>query len=64
MDGDTAEDFSALLDRFKSIGIGEPKEAVALATLLMPEKGVAHGLAAARIAMQLGRKLNGRNNFV
>jgi len=59
MDADTAEDFSALLDRFKSIGIGEPKEAVALATLLMPEKGVAHGLAAARIAMQLGRKLNG-----
>lgn len=58
MDADTPEDFSALQDRYTGIGVGEPEEAMALARLLMPEKGVAHGLAAARIAMQLGRKLN------
>lgn len=58
MDADTPEDFSALQDRFKEIGIGEPEEAMALARLLMPEKGVAHGLAAAQVAMRLGRKLN------
>lgn len=58
MDGDTPEDFAALQHRFAGISIGEPEEAMALAGLLMPEKGITHGLAAAKIARQLGEKLN------
>jgi molybdenum cofactor cytidylyltransferase len=58
MDADTPADFAALESRLSRMGIGEKIEASTLATLLMPERGVAHGRAAAEIAVQLGRALN------
>jgi len=58
MDADTPEDFAVLTRRVERLTIGEPAEALALAKLAMPEKGVAHGLAVARIAATLGRELN------
>ena len=58
MDADTPEDFAALTRRVDRLAIGDPAEALALARLAMPEKGVAHGLAVARVAGALGRALN------
>lgn len=58
MDADTPDDFAALAKRWSRLGIGEPKEVMTLAALLMPPRGVAHGRAVARVAVALGRKLN------
>ena len=58
LDADTPAAFSALESRLSLMGIGEEEEAATLATLLMPEKGVAHGRAVAKVAVQLGRALN------
>ncbi len=58
MDSDTPEDFAVLTRRVTRQAIGETAEALALAKLAMPEKGVAHGLAVARIARALGQALN------
>ncbi len=61
-DADTPEDFTALARRFDRLTIGDPAEALALATAFMPEKGVAHGLAVARVAVLLGGELNRHGN--
>jgi molybdenum cofactor cytidylyltransferase len=58
LDADTPEDFAVLADRLPRLAIGERAEALALAGLLLPEKGLAHGLAVARVAEALGLELN------
>lgn len=58
MDADTPDDFSALKKRWAKIGIADSDEALELARLLMPDKGVEHGVATARIAVEVGRRLN------
>jgi putative nucleotidyltransferase with HDIG domain len=58
LDADTPEDFGVLTRREARLTIGDPAEALALARLTMPEQGVAHGLAVARIAGALGQVLN------
>ncbi len=58
LDADTPEDFSILSEHMARLTIGERAEALALARLLMPEKGLAHGLAVAQIAETIGRELN------
>jgi CTP:molybdopterin cytidylyltransferase MocA len=58
LDADTPKDFSALVSRAERRGIGEPGEALALARLSMPERGLAHGLAVAKVAVRLGEELN------
>ncbi len=60
LDADTPEDFAVLTARMARLPIGERVEALALAELLMPEKGRVHGLAVARVAEALGLEL-GRN---
>lgn len=62
MDADTPGDFAALETRFSRLGTGEPDEAMVLATLLMPQPGVAHGRTVARVAGALGRRLNSRGH--
>ncbi len=57
-DADTPEDFAALTERFERLAIGDTAETLALAKAFMPEKGVAHGQAVARLAIRLGRELN------
>jgi molybdenum cofactor cytidylyltransferase len=58
LDADTPEDFQALERRQQRIGILEPVEAIELAWLQMPGKGIAHGIAVARIAQKIGGRLN------
>ncbi|KGO33600.1 MAG: DVU_1551 family NTP transferase [Desulfoprunum sp.] len=58
MDADTPEDFAVLTQRVTRLAIGDAAEALVLARLAMPETGVAHGLAVARIAEVLGQALN------
>ena len=58
LDADTPHDFSTLVRRAGRLGIGEPEEALALARLSMPERGLSHGLAVARVAVRLGEELN------
>jgi CTP:molybdopterin cytidylyltransferase MocA len=58
MDADTPEDFAALTRHLPKLDIGEPSEALALAALTMPERGLAHGRAVARVATALGKELN------
>lgn len=57
LDADTPDDFSALVRRAGRLDIGEQGEALALARLSMPERGLAHGLAVARVAVRLGEAL-------
>ena len=58
LDADTPDDFSALVRRAARLGVGERDEVLALARLSMPERGLAHGLAVARVALRLGEELN------
>jgi len=58
MDGDTPEDFAALGLRAERLAIGDRAEALALAILTMPRRGIEHGLAVAEAAVALGRELN------
>ena len=58
MDADTLEDFTALTRHLSRLDIGEPAEALALAALTMPERGLAHGRAVAQVATALGQELN------
>lgn len=58
LDADTPDDFFALVRRAGRLGIGEQDEALALARLSMPERGLAHGQAVARVALRLGEELN------
>lgn len=58
MDADTPEDFAVLTRRLPRLDIGEPTEALALASQTMPKRGLAHGLAVAQTAIALGREMN------
>lgn len=60
MDGDTPDDFQLLVRRHSGLGVGEPDEALALAALAMPSRGVAHGRTVAETALRLGQRLNER----
>jgi molybdenum cofactor cytidylyltransferase len=62
LDADIPEDFTDLERRMSRMTIGDPQEALALATLTMPEKGVAHGLAVAETAKVLAQELNLHGN--
>lgn len=64
LDADTPEDFDVLARRLQRLSIGDQTEALTLARLAMPEKGVAHGLAVARAATALGRELNRHGYFL
>lgn len=57
LDADTPEDFTVLAGHLDRRAIGERSEALALAHLLMPEKGLAHGLTVAGVAEALGLEL-------
>lgn len=57
LDADTPDDFAALVRRAERQHVGERAEAVALAALIMPERGVAHGRAVASVALRLGEEL-------
>jgi CTP:molybdopterin cytidylyltransferase MocA len=58
MDADTVTDFAALEGRAARLEVGERREALALAGQSMPERGLAHGLAVAAVALRLGEELN------
>ena len=58
LDADTAADFATLERRAARLHVGERAEARALAEQAMPERGVAHGLAVAHVALRLGEELN------
>ena len=58
LDADTSADFAVLGQRAARLQIGERAEALALAGQAMPERGLAHGLAVARVALRLGEELN------
>jgi molybdenum cofactor cytidylyltransferase len=58
VDADTPEDFAALAKRCDRLAIGDTAEALALAAAFLPARGMAHGLAVARMALRLGRELN------
>ena len=57
LDSDTPEDFAVLAGHLDRMAIGERSEALALAHLLMPEKGLTHGLTVAGVAEALGVEL-------
>jgi CTP:molybdopterin cytidylyltransferase MocA len=58
LDADTPEDFAVLAGHLDRMAIGEQSEALALAHLLMPEKGLTHGLTVAGVAEALGLELD------
>lgn len=64
LDADTPDAFAELSARFAALSVGEleEEEAMALARLSMGERGVAHGLAVAAIALALAERLN-RHGF-
>jgi CTP:molybdopterin cytidylyltransferase MocA len=57
LDVDAPEDFMVLRRKARRLGIGEPAEIRSLAVLTMPERGLAHGRAVARVAVRLGEVL-------
>lgn len=58
LDADTGDDFALLQCKAERLHIGEAEEMAALAALTMPERGVAHGEAAAQVALRLAGELN------
>jgi CTP:molybdopterin cytidylyltransferase MocA len=58
MDADTPADYDALIQRAATMEIGTTAEVEAMAELMMPKRGVAHGRAVAAIARLLGDELN------
>ena len=58
LDADTDDDFAVLQRKARRLPIGEVMEIRTLAELAMPERGVAHGQAVARVAVRLGEALN------
>lgn len=58
LDADTPEDFAVQAQRVGRMAIGDADEALALARLTLPERGLAHGLAVAAVARTLGQALN------
>jgi CTP:molybdopterin cytidylyltransferase MocA len=57
LDADTADDLVVLERKLSRLGVGEPEEALILASMAMPPRGLAHGLATARVAVAIGRRL-------
>lgn len=57
-DADTPDDFARLQACLGRLAVGEREEALALAGQTMPERGLAHGLAVATVALRLGEELN------
>jgi CTP:molybdopterin cytidylyltransferase MocA len=57
LDADTADDLVVLERKLSRLAIGEPEEALALASMTMPPRGLAHGRATARVAVAIGRRL-------
>ncbi|ACU89647.1 DVU_1551 family NTP transferase [Desulfomicrobium baculatum] len=58
LDADTPDDFAALVCRATRLVVGTRAEAALLAAMVMPERGVAHGRAAASVAVRLGEEVN------
>lgn len=58
MDADRPEDMVRLADKVRRLDTGERAEAMALARLNMPEKGLAHGAAVASAALRIAEALN------
>lgn len=58
LDADTMTDFALLEGRAARLHIGDRGEALALAALSMPERGLAHGRAVATVALRLSGELN------
>ena len=58
MDADQPVDMARLEDKVRRLDIGERAEAMALARLSMPAKGLAHGAAVARAALCMAEALN------
>ena len=57
LDADTPDDFAVLRRRAARLHVGERGEALALAGQSMPERGLAHGLAVAAVALRMGEEL-------
>ncbi|WP_319548364.1 DVU_1551 family NTP transferase [Desulfogranum marinum] len=57
MDADTAKDFARLAARLPQLEKGSRREAEALAAMYMPQRGIAHGRAVAKVAGTLARAL-------
>lgn len=62
LDADTEDDFATLRRKAGRLSLGEAEEARVLAELTMPERGLAHGRAVARVAVRLGEVLNGHRH--
>ena len=58
LDVDTHSDFQILETRATRLKIGTRAEALALAKLHMPQRGLAHGQAVAQMALGLAQKIN------
>ena len=58
LDADTPDAFATLQAKALRLRIGERQEALALADISMPERGVAHGRAVARVAGLIAKALN------
>ncbi len=58
LDADTPDDFAVLQRRASRLHVGDRDEALALAGQSMPERGLAHGLAVAAVALRMGEELN------
>lgn len=58
LDADTPDAFATLQAKALRLRIGERQEALALADISMPERGVAHGRAVARVAELIAKALN------
>lgn len=57
MDADTPQDFARLSARLPRMEKGSRGEAEALAAMYMPQRGIAHGQAVAKVACSLARAL-------
>jgi CTP:molybdopterin cytidylyltransferase MocA len=62
LDADTADDLVVLKRKLARLAIGEPEEALALASMTMPPRGLAHGQATASVAVAIGRRLQQHGN--
>ncbi len=60
LDADTPADFEVLRRRLLRFEVGEAEEALTLAYLIMPERGVMHGRAVAEVAVGIGQEMNRR----
>lgn len=61
MDMDTQKDYNTLQNHYQTRTVGTKDEAMEIAKLLMPERGIDHGIAAAERAIKIGTALNFNN---